>query len=76
MGYGRNAPTQWRADAAEWTATLTTEVVLSVGDGLRALYGRQDFGVRRIAPLVLAIERARASWPLDEESLLRAAGLR
>ncbi|MDQ3740086.1 MAG: hypothetical protein M3389_03995, partial [Actinomycetota bacterium] len=68
--------TQWRADAAEWTATLTTEVVLSVGDGLRALYGRQDFGVRRIAPLVLAIERARASWPLDEESLLRAAGLR
>lgn len=77
MAYGRHPSPIRRAGYAAWAASMTTEVVDSVGEALHALhalYSRQGFFTDRIVPLRDAIEAVRVSAPLDEQSIRRAAG--
>jgi hypothetical protein len=74
MAYGRHPSPIRRAGYAAWAASMTTEVVNSVGDALRALYSHDGLFTDRIVPLRDAIEAVRVSAPLDEQSIRRAAG--
>jgi hypothetical protein len=47
---------------------MTTEVLNSVGDALRALYSQPQFFTERIVPLVKGIEAVRQSAPLESGS--------
>jgi hypothetical protein len=74
MAYGWHPSPLRRAGAASWAASMTGEVVNSVGDALRALYGKEKFFTNRIVPLRESLEAVRRTAPLDEESIRRAAG--
>lgn len=54
---------------------MTAEVINSVGDSLRALYGVENYFAVEIAPLYHALEAVRDQFRLDPESLYEDAGL-
>jgi hypothetical protein len=74
MAYGYNPSAIRRAGTASWAASMTGEVLNSVGDGLRALYSRRMFFVEEIVPLQQSLEAVRVSAPLDERTIREAAG--
>jgi hypothetical protein len=74
MAYGRHPSPILRAAAADWAALMTSEVLNSVGDALRALYSQPQFLTGRIVPLQQGIDAVRQSAPLDEQSIRLAAG--
>jgi len=74
MAYGRNPSAIRRAGYTTWTASMTTEVLNSVGDALRALYSEPKFIAERIVPLVNGINAVREAAPLDEDSIRRESG--
>ena len=74
MAYGWHPSPLRRAGAASWAASMTEEVINSVGDALRALYSQESFFTERIAPLRDAVQAVRRMNPLDEASIRRAAG--
>ncbi len=53
---------------------MTTEVLNSVGDSLRALYSQPKFFDEHIVPLTKGIDAVRQSAPLDERSIRLEAG--
>jgi hypothetical protein len=74
MAYGRSPSAILRAGYAAWAASMTTEVLNSVGDSLRALYSQPRFFVERIVPLVNGIDAVQDSAPLGERSIRLASG--
>lgn len=74
MAYGYNPSAIRRAGTASWAASMTGEVLNTVGDALRALYSRPRFFFEEIVPLQQSLEAVRASAPLDERSIRVAAG--
>jgi hypothetical protein len=74
MTYGRSPSAIRRAGYAAWAASMTTEVLNSVGDALRALYSQPEFITERIVPLANGIDAVRQSVPLDEHSIRVEAG--
>jgi len=74
MAYGWNQSAIRRAGYTAWAASMTTEVLNSVGDALRALYSQPRFFTERILPLVKGIDAVRQSAPLDEQSIRRESG--
>lgn len=74
MAYGWHPSAIRRAGYAAWAASMTTEVLNSVGDALRALYSQPRFFSEKIVPLRVSIEAVRESSPLDEQSIRLAAG--
>lgn len=76
MAYGRNSSAIRRAGYAAWAASMTEEVLNSVGDALRALYSQPQFFTDRIVPLLKSVEAVRRSAPLDEQSIRLASGTR
>jgi hypothetical protein len=69
MAYGRSPSAVRRAGYTAWAASMTTEVLNSVGDALRALYSQPQFFTSRIVPLLKSIEAVRQLAPLDEHSI-------
>jgi len=74
MAYGRSLSAIRRAGYATWAASMTTEVLNSVGDSLRGLYAEPEFITERIVPLVKGINAVREAAPLDERSIRIKAG--
>lgn len=74
MAYGPHPSAIRRAGYTAWAASMTTEVLNSVGDALRALYSQSQFFTERIVPLINGIEAVRQSAPLDEQSIRSDAG--
>jgi hypothetical protein len=74
MAYGVAPSPLRRATTVGWTASVTVEVVNSVGDALRAFFGEGFFG-SNVAPLIREREAVRETLPLNEESILDAAAL-
>lgn len=74
MAYGWNPSAIRRAGYTAWAASMTTDVLNSVGDALRALYSQPEFTTERIVPLVNGINAVREAAPLDEDSIRRESG--
>lgn len=74
MAYGRNPSILRRASAVEYGGTVTVQVVQVVGSALETFRG-QHFFSKEVLPLVAGIEAARDDSPLDERSILTAAGI-
>ncbi len=74
MAYGWNQSAVRCAGYATWAASMTTEVLNSVGDSLRALYSQPKFFDEHIVPLTKGIDAVRQSAPLDERSIRLEAG--
>lgn len=64
-----------RGIAVTWAASMTGEIINSVGDSLRALYGQETYFSTQIAPLFLALAAVREQFPLDAQTLAEEAGL-
>lgn len=75
MAYGVHPSPIRRAEYAHWAASMTVEVVNTVGDALRALYSQPEFFTQRITPLIRSVEAGLATNPLDEDAI-RAAAVR
>jgi hypothetical protein len=74
MPYGRHPSPIRRAAYARWAASMTSEIVNVVGDGLRALYAHPKFFTEHIVPLRVGLKAVCESAPLDEQAIRAAAG--
>lgn len=74
MAYGFAPDELRRAVTVSWSASVTFEVLNSVGDALSCFRGREFF-VSKVAPLILQLQAVRETLPLDAESILGAANL-
>jgi hypothetical protein len=74
MIYGWHPSAIRRAGNAAWAASMTAEVVNSVGGALSGLYSQEQFFTKRILPLHESIQAVLLSAPLDEQSIRLAAG--
>ncbi len=75
FSYGVQQDPFRRGESAIWAASMTGEIINSVGDALRALYGTNAYFAKQIAPLFLALHAVRDEFRLDRDSLVADAGL-